>query len=149
VAIFFPQRRNLARALLVLIAIWSYGSVWRRVPITLREARQNGVERFQFETRLAAELKKLPPSATLLMDCSEYPGAVEAAAIPFRRVLRESNPPQWEMALTQPAQSADYVVAIDHDAVAASVRLFPRNLQPVAAIGGRRGLQATIYRSSR
>lgn len=145
----FPQRRGVAAMSLLLIAAWSYGSAWRRTPITLREAQVNGADRLEFERRLAGELKKLPPSATLLMDCSAYPGGLQAAAIPFQRVLRESNPPQWEIALTQPAQSADYIIAIDHDAVAMSVRLFPGNLHPVVVVRGAGLLQATIYRSAR
>lgn len=145
----FPQRRPLAVALLLAIAAWSYGSVWAHIPITLREAQVNGTARLHFEVLLATELRKLPASATFLMDGSGYPGALQAASIPFRRVLRESNPPQWEIALTQPARAADYIIAIDHDAVASSVRLFPQDLQPVVAVSGAGGLRATIYRSSR
>jgi hypothetical protein len=69
------------------------------------------------------------------------------AGVPFRRVLRESNPPEWEIALSQPAKSADYVIAIDQDAVAHSVRLFPKNLEMLTVISSQGQPKATIYRS--
>src|SRR6185312_7096672 len=107
---FFPRLRCPAAALLLLLAGRSYSSVWRHTPISLREAQRNGAARMDFDQRLGAELAKLPPESTIMMDCSSYSGALQAAGIPFRRVLRESNPPYWEIALSQPAQSADYVV---------------------------------------
>src|SRR6185312_8639740 len=101
-----------------------------------------------FDQRLGAELAKLPPESTIMMDCSSYSGALQAAGIPFRRVLRESNPPYWEIALSQPAQSADYVVAIDRDDVALAVKLFPAGLQPVAQVESSDGHHAVIFRST-
>lgn len=146
---FFPRRRVSAAAAIMFVALWSYGSVWSRTPIMLREARVNGKARMRFERQLARELNRLPDSATIMMDCSAYSGAVQAAGIPFSRVLRESNPPQWEIALSQPAESADYVVAIGHDAVALSVRLYPQRLTRVALVDAPGGLHATIYRATR
>jgi hypothetical protein len=134
---------------LLLIAGWSYIAVWRATPITLREAEVNGAARMRFEYQLAKELQSLPDNATIMMDCSSHSGAVEAAGIPFRRVLRESNPPYWEAALSKPAESADYVVAIDDDAVATSVQMHPQRLTRIAVIGSAGATQASIYRSSR
>jgi len=132
---------------LLIITGWSYTSVWRRTPIMLREAEANGTARLQFDQKLASELQKLPDMATIMMDCSAHSGAVELAGIPFRRVLRESNPPEWEIALTEPAKSADYVIVIDQDAVAHSVRLFPKNLEMLTVISSQGQPKATIYRS--
>ena len=83
-----------------------------------------------------------------MMDCGAHSGAVQAAAIPFRRVLRESNPPYWEIALTEPGRSADYVVAIEGDDVFRAVHLFPESLEPLATVGTPAGSQAVIYRST-
>jgi hypothetical protein len=135
-----------AVAIIAVMAV-SYGSLWRATPICLREARANGGDRFKFDQRLAAELDKLPPSATVMMDGSAHPGAVQSAGIPLRRVLRESNGPYWDKALIEPARSADYVVAIQGDDVFRSVRLFPRDLEPVVTVGTSPGSQAFIYRS--
>jgi hypothetical protein len=115
--------------------------------MVLREAVVNSLSRVNFERRLAEELKKLPSSATLMMDCGSYSGAVQTASIPFRRVLRESNPPFWEEALTQPARSAEYVIAINHDAVAQAIEANPQGLDAVAEVGTPGGPHATIYKS--
>jgi len=129
------------------LVIASYGSVWRNIPICLREAEANGRARMEFDHRLASELGKLPASATLMMDCGAHSGAIQDAGIHFRRVLRESNPPYWEIALTQPAQSADYIIAFPGDDVSRAVHLFPAGLEPVARVDAPQGLRAVIYRS--
>jgi hypothetical protein len=145
----FASARWVAIATLLMVAA-SYATVWQRSPICLREAEANGRARMEFDHRLAAELAKLPASATLMMDSSAHPGALEDAGIPFRRVLRESNPPFWEDALTHPARSADYVIAIDSDDVARSVRLFPQGLERIAKVDipQEPGPVAVIYRST-
>src|SRR5579859_2876218 len=67
---FFATKKVVA-AVALLIAV-SYYSVRERTPICLREAHANGDTRMGFEQALAAELKKLPPSATLMMDCGAH-----------------------------------------------------------------------------
>jgi hypothetical protein len=145
----FPRSRCLSTCTLLIVTGWSYGTVWRRTPIMLREAEANGAARLQFDQKLASELQKLPDTTTIMMDCSAHSGAVQMAGIPFRRVLRESNPPEWEIALSQPAKSADYVVAIDQEELAYSVRLFPKELETVAVISALGQPKATIYHSLR
>ncbi|HST78858.1 MAG TPA: hypothetical protein VLN58_10255, partial [Verrucomicrobiae bacterium] len=145
----FPRSRCLTACALLIITGFSYSAVWRRTPIVLREAAANGAARLQFDQKLASELYNLPDSATIMMDCSSHSGAVQLAGIPFRRILRESNPPEWEIALSQPAKSADYVVSIDQDTVAYSVRLFPKDLKPVSVISAPRQPRATVYHSVR
>ena len=140
---FFPTR-IVTGAALALIAV-SYFSVWHKKPICLREAYANGKERMILEEALAAKLKKLPPSATLMMDCGAHPGAIQMAGIHFTRVLRESNPPYWETALTRPARSADYIIAFPGDDVARAVRRFPESLRPIATIGTPSQPKAFIY----
>ena len=144
---FFSAKKVAAVAALVIAV--SCFSVWQKTPICLREAHANGDSRMAFEHALAEELKKLPQSATLMMDCGAHSGAVQLAGIPFRRVLRESNPPYWEQALTRPAQSADYIVAFPGDSVARAVKQFPQGLSRVATVGTPSGAGAVIYRAMR
>jgi hypothetical protein len=143
----FAPARWVASATVLVIAA-SYATVWQRGPICLREAEGNGRERMEFDRRVATELAKLPASATLMMDSSAHPGALQDAGIHFSRVLRESNPPFWEEGLTRPARSAEYVIAIQGDDVARAVRLFPQNLEPAARIDSPPGPGALIYRST-
>jgi 4-amino-4-deoxy-L-arabinose transferase-like glycosyltransferase len=143
---FFPSRIVNGAALAIIAA--SYFSVWHKTPICQREAHANGDARLALEQQLAARLKALPPSATLMMDCGAHPGSIQMAGIPFRRVLRESNPPYWEIALTRPAQSADYIIAFPGDAVDRAVHLLPQGLEAVATIGTPGEAKALIYRAT-
>jgi hypothetical protein len=140
------RRVSLAAALLIGV---SYFSVWQKTPICLREAQANGKERLVFEQELASALKSLPKSATLMMDCSAHPGAMQLAGIPLKRVLRESDYPAWQNGLAQPAQAADYIIAFPGDAVAGAVSRFPQGLEPVATIGTPLQPKALIYRATR
>lgn len=142
---FFSIRLIAAGAALAIIA--SYFPVWQSTPICLREAEANGRARLEFDQALASELKKLPRSATLLMEASVHPGALQQAGIPFRRVIRETNFPNWTMALSHPAESADYVIAFPNDQVARALSLSNINLEPVAKVGTPGGPSAVIYRS--
>jgi len=141
-----PQRTGFA--IVSLIAAWSYLSIWQGTPICLREAQVNGAARLAFDHKLGEELARLPQSSRLMMDCGAHSGAVQAAGIPFRRVLRESNPPLWEIALSHPAESADYIIAFPNDDVYRAVRLFPEHLKLVTTIATPDGPKAFLYKSS-
>ncbi len=138
---------RVAATLIILLVVASYISVWQKKPVCLREAEANGAARMAFDTNLAAELKKLPASATLMMYCGSHSGALQNAGIPFGRVLREGNHPDWEIGLSGPAKAADYVVAIPSDEVFLAVRLFPQELSVVATVDTPGGRKAFIYRS--
>jgi len=144
----FFRAKKVAAVAVFVIAVSCF-SVWYKTPICLREAHANGDARMAFELALADELKKLPQSATLMMDCGAHSGAVQFAGIPFHRVLRESNPPYWEQALTRPAQSADYIIVFPGDSVARAVQQFPGGLSQVATVGTPSGPGAVIYRAMR
>jgi hypothetical protein len=140
-----PTRVSLAAAVLIAVSCFS---IWQNTPICLREARVNGRERLAFEQQLADALKSLPKSASLMMECSSHPGAMQMAGIPFKRVLRESNHPAWEKGLAQPAQAADFIIAFPGDVVAGAVKRFPHGLEPVATIGTPLQPKALIYRAT-
>ncbi len=144
---FLPRRLGLL--IVTLIAIWSYASIWQGTPISLREAQVNGSARLAFDKELGEELALLPQSARLMMDCGAHSGAVQAAGIPFGRVLRESNPPLWEIALSHPAESADFLIAFPNDDVYRAARLFPDHLTLVTTIATPDGSRAFIYKSGR
>ena len=139
---------RVSAALIVALVTVSYLSVWQRQPICFREAQANGAARMALDGRLANELRKLPSSATLMMYCGEHSGALQDAGIPFRRVLREGNHPDWEIGLSGPAKAADYVIAIAGDEVSRAVRLFPQQLELVDTVDTPYHPQeAFIYRS--
>jgi hypothetical protein len=137
-----------------LLAAVSYGGNWRAVPVSLREAQVNAATRVAFETKLATELKKLPPGSTLLMYCGDHPGALMQAGIPLRRVIHEGNRAiaegeysEWEQALETPGTYADYVVAIAGDPVGMSAARNQPRLQEIAAVEGPGRPRAVIYQT--
>ncbi|HEY6969777.1 MAG TPA: glycosyltransferase family 39 protein [Candidatus Angelobacter sp.] len=141
-------RPRLLWPVIVLLAGASYFSIWSKKPVCLREAEVNGADRMDFDARLAAELRKLPPSATIMMYTGSHSGALQDVGIPFRRVVWEGNRPEWEIGLTRPAGAADYVVAVEDDEVFYAVRRAPENLGLVATVGTTSHPRATIYRSA-
>lgn len=116
-------------AVLAVIAVLvaSYASIWQAGPVCLREAQINMRGRVALQQQLAGWLHALPPDSTLLMYLGGYPGAVQQAGIPLRRVINEGNhrvwkqpaDPDglWERALADPAKFADYALAFDGDSV--------------------------------
>jgi hypothetical protein len=112
----------------------SYASIWRTVPICLREVRANGGARYAMDAQLASLLRQVPPDATILMYIGDHGGALEKAAVPLRRTINEGNYRQWEAALRDPAASADLVIATDGDPVAQAVHQHPQGLAVVAVV---------------
>lgn len=141
-------RVALGGALLSLTAI-SYVSVWKAVPISLREARANATTRVKFETALAAELRKLPSDSILLIYTSSYVGALQQANVHLRRTINEGNYGLWQRALGDPAGSAQYVVAFEGDDVGKAVTAHPEGLQKIAEVESPEKPRAIIYRSLR
>ncbi len=134
----------LAAALLFVIA--SYASVWRTVPICLREARANSLSRIPFERELANELRRLPQTATVLMFFGEHGGALQMADMPLRRTINETTHPFWRQALADPAGHAEYAVAFDDDAVAQAVGAEKSRFAIAAVVQWPGQKTATIYR---
>ena len=156
VASFRGRSAHLAAGVTVLLAAISYGGSWSSVPVSLREAQVNAVTRVAFETKLAAELKKLPPNSLLLMYCGDHPGALQQAGVPLRRVIHEGNRAiadgeysEWERALEAPGEYADYLVAIAGDPVGMSAARNPGQLQAVAEVESPGQPRAVIYKTDR
>ncbi len=130
----------------VIVLAGSYISVWKATPITIREAVANSRTRIPFERMLADSLRRLPRSARFLMYTATHPGALQLADIPLRRVVNESNHPQWEQALHDPAE-VDYVVASDDDLVAQAAAQHRDMLVPLAIIQSSGQPRTTIYKT--
>lgn len=129
------SRRASIVAVMTIVVIASYASVWRTGPVCLREAQINMRTRVHFEAQLASLLALLPPDSTLLMYLGDHVGAIQRAGIPLRHVINEGNhrvwmQPRdpdglWERALADPAKYANYVVAFEGDPVWQAVEAAP------------------------
>lgn len=125
----------------------SYIAVWQERPIVLREAIVNARTRVTFETKLAAQLAKLPPESSILMYTGEHGGALQQLGMPMKRTLNEGNRKAWKKALPDPALAADYVVATRGDPVAAAIAQHPQELEKIAEVESEGQNPAVIYRS--
>ena len=62
------------------------------------------------------------------MSTNDHIGAVQRAGIPLRAMLSDNDRDSYQAALAAPGQRADYVIAIDRDAVSAAVHAHPDGL---------------------
>ncbi len=146
----FPDARVRAAAVgtLILLLAANYASVARATPICLREARVNSVTRLRLESQLSPVLAALPTDSTLLMYTGDYVGALPSAGVHLRRVVSETGKMVWDAGLSCPAQVADYVIAVDGDAVAKAVERNPRWLKKVAGFSTPGKPDVAVYRST-
>ncbi len=117
-------------------------------PISWREAVTNARTRVPFERRLAHDLRMLPRAGRILMFTGDHIGALQDAGIPLARVVNEGNWPWWQMALENPAEAADYIVAMEGDAVAQAVSRNFRGLEEVTTIHLPGQPRTVIFRST-
>ncbi len=126
-------------AAVVMLWAWSAIGQWRAGPASFLEASHNRPARRELERWLGAELARLPGNAVILMSLRDYPGALERAGIPLRRVIHEetqrSGRPQdpdslWARTLRDPRCCADFAVGFEAEAQW-------KTLDPVFTLGQR------------
>ena len=142
----FAWRAGIAAVAIAALA-GSYVSVWKKTPIAIQEAITNSRTRLPYERALARALDHLPRSSRLLMYTGAHAAALQMADIPLRRTINESNHPQWEAALQNPAAVADYVVAAAGDPVAQSAAQHLDTLVPLTIVESSGQPRTTIYKT--
>ncbi len=142
-----PRLRSSLPGIVTVLVLVNATLLLHAGPLVYREAVANSATRIPFEKALAGTLAGLPPQAPILMYTSNHIGAVQQAGIPLRHILNEGDYERWRAALKDPAQAADFVVAIDGDAVAQAVFLHPAGLELLDVVCGRGQGCARVYRS--
>ena len=147
VAEWLPSRRRQTAAWALLVALigGSYLTAWGDVPITVREARANSRTRVALEEGLASFFSRIPKNATILMYEGSYVGALQRAGIPLKNVISEVSHPDWEWALLDPAQKADYIVAFQGDPVWMAAKQHRSELREALTITVPQQQQCKIY----
>jgi hypothetical protein len=138
-----------------LFVAGSYIQVWRKDPISFREAVINSRSRIALEIAVASRLEILPQDSTFLMYLGDHVGAMQQAGISLSRVINEGNHRPWkgpvdphglwEHALAHPAAYADYVIAFDSDPVASAANM--SEVVPLAILRVTAQPEATVYRT--
>jgi hypothetical protein len=142
-----------ARTRVALAAAWCFVianaiALTNARPLVLQEALANSATRIPFESQLAAALRQIPPGASVLMQTSTYAGALQQSGLVLRQTINEGDYYFWAPALAAPASRADFVVAVDGDAVSQAVTAHPARLQPIAVITSQGQPRAVVYRSA-
>jgi hypothetical protein len=103
------------------------------------------------ETPLAEQLALDPPGAPILMDNSEYVGALQTAGIPLKQTIGPDDYYRWRAAMAAPGKTAAMIVSADGDAISQAIRQHPEGLgEPLTILctTGKpclRVYQSTIY----
>ncbi len=139
-------RRPLIATAAVLIVLNTTVLLHQR-PLVLQEAVANSRTRIPFERALAEALDRLPAGARILMYTSDHIGAVQQAGIPLKQTINEGDYYQWRPALQHPSAAAEYVIAVDGDALAHAVSAHPEGLKLVEVVCAQGQPCARIYRS--
>jgi hypothetical protein len=125
----WPQHAQLVLLAAIVIILINTFALIRHTPLVLAEAIENSRTRIPFEAAYATALNQLPPQGPILVWTSDHIGAFQRAGIPLRRTINESDYYQWNAALRHPAQSAEWVITSDHDAVEQAVKAHPEGLK--------------------
>ena len=142
-----PRLHSFLPAIVTVLVLVNTTLLLHAGPLVYREAVANSATRIPFEKALARMLEGLPAHASILMYTSNHIGAVQQAGIPLRHIVNEGDYYRWRAALKHPAQAADFVVAIDGDAVAQAISMHPADLQLLDVICGRGQGCARVYGS--
>jgi hypothetical protein len=157
IALAWAQRRWLAEKKKGAMALWitalvavlvNCGVLFYEKPLVLREAIRNSSTRIPMEAGITHELQDMPPGSAVLMYVSDHPGAVQAAGIPLKQIVNESDYDSFHAALVAPAEHAAYVIAIAGDAVDAAVAAHPEGLVEVDVLGVTGQPEVHVYRST-
>ncbi len=150
-----PISRWIALGAVGILIVGSYTTALHQEPISFSEGRVNSRTRIALETELATHLRRLPRQSSILMYLGDRGGALQRAGIPIRRIIYEGNHRTWmqpsdpdglwEHALANPSEYADYVIAMEHDAVDAAAN--KAGLKPLVIIHVDGQPQAAIYQT--
>ena len=103
-------------------------------PLVLKEGIVNSVTRIAFEREIARALESFPAGSRILISTNDHIGAVQRAGIPLRTLLSDNDRDSYQAALAAPGERADYVIAIDRDAVSGAVRAHPQGLTELTVL---------------
>lgn len=145
----WPAHAPLALLAAIVIILVDTSALTRGTPLVLAEAIENARTRIPFETAYATALDRLPPQVPILVWTSDHIGAFQRAGIPLRRTINESDYYAWNAALQHPAQSAEWVIASDQDAVAQAVAAHPEGLKLLDIVCSTGQPCVRFYRSTR
>ena len=126
-----PQWAQMMQPAALVLVVLNLLFMLHSVPLVLKEALVNSRGRMSMEIPLAEQLAALPKGEPILMDNSEYVGALQMAGIPLKQTIGPSDYYRWRDALTDPARKAALIVSSQGDAISKVVGDHPKELTEV------------------
>ena len=127
---FGKQKQFLLRvgpALVLVVVMLSYFSVWYSQPLCFKEAWVNSRTKLALESSVAQVVASLPRDSRYLMYIGDHVGVFQQAGVSLRQVINEGNHRPWkkpvdpdglwERALADPSRHVDFVITYEGDAV--------------------------------
>jgi hypothetical protein len=118
------------------------------IPLVLKEAMVNSRGRLAVETPIAGALATAPAGATIMLDNSEYVGALQTAGIPLKQTIGPSDYYRWRDGIKDPAHAAAMVISTDGDPIAKAIAAHPAGLTEESIVCSTNKPCVHIYRSS-
>lgn len=143
-----PLVARLMQPVALMLAVLNLLFMLHSVPLVLKEAMVNSRGRLAFETPLAEQLSLVPTGAPILMNNSEYVGALQTAGIPLKQTIGPADYYGWRSAMQSPAKAAAFIVSVEGDAISKLVKQHPQGLteQTIVCATGKPCMR--IYRST-
>jgi hypothetical protein len=145
-----PKQPLVARVLqpvcLMLIAL-NLLFMLHEIPLVLKEAMVNSRSRLAVEAPLVEQLALVPKGDPILIDNSEYIGALQTAGVPLKQTIGPSDYYRWRAAATAPARAAVLVVSTEGDAISKMIKEHPQGLTEVSILCTTGKPCVRVYRS--
>lgn len=87
------------------------------IPLVLKEAMVNSRSRLSLEIPLAEQLALVPRGEPIMIDNSEYVGALQMAGIPLKETIGPSDYYRWRDGIKDPAHRAALIISSEGDAI--------------------------------
>jgi hypothetical protein len=143
-----PLVEKLMQPVALMLTVLNLVFMLHSVPLVLKEAMVNSRGRLAFETPLAEQLAMVPLGQPILMDNSEYVGALQTAGIPLKQTIGPADYYGWRAAMQNPAKAAAYVVSVEGDAISKAVKDHPQGLTEVTIVCATDKPCMRVYRST-
>jgi hypothetical protein len=144
-----PLMGRLLHPVVLALAVLNSLGMMYRTPSVLKEALVNATTRVPFEKSVARIIEDFPAGVPILMQNSDYIGALQDAGIPLAQTVNEGEWYSWHAALEDPAGHAAFVIAFEGDQVSKAVEQHPEGLREMTILCGTGQRCARIYQSER
>ena len=123
-----PLLMRLMQPVALVLTVLNLLFMLHSVPLVLKEAMVNSRGRLALEGPIAEALMAVPKGQQVLIDNSEYVGALQTAGIPLQQTIGPSDYYGWRTGMNDPAHTAALIVTTDGDQLSKVLGSHPSGL---------------------